>query len=350
MNRILRAVALAAAGTGLAAVACAAPATGDPVAQGGKDDNVAARVGDHTISVTEVDARAKNDNSEIYQQLYTARRAALDAMVADYLLGQEAKARGVSVEELTRQEIDGKITPATEAQVQEFFNQNQARMGGQTLETVGPRIQQHLDSQSTQAAANAFLGSLKAKAALKIALEPPRVDVQVAQNDPTKGPATAPITLVEFSEFQCPFCQRVGPAIQQVLATYGDKVRLVFRDYPLPFHDNAQSASEAAQCAHEQGQFWAYHDKLFQNQQALAADKLKQYATEIGLDAAAFTACFDSGRFRAAVQEDAAHGQAVGVSGTPAFFINGRFLSGAQPFEAFKTIIDEELEMKGITN
>jgi protein-disulfide isomerase len=122
----------------------------------------------------------------------------------------------------------------------------------------------------------------------------------------------------------------------------------VFRDYPLPFHDNAQLASEAAQCAHEQDQFWAYHDKLFENQQGLQKEKLKQYAAGLGLDTAAFDACLDEGRYKARVEEDYQYGQTVGVTGTPAFFINGRFLSGAQPFDAFKAIIDEELAMAGI--
>ncbi|MBI4718027.1 MAG: thioredoxin domain-containing protein [Planctomycetes bacterium] len=125
---------------------------------------------------------------------------------------------------------------------------------------------------------------------------------------------------------------------------YGDKVRIVFRDLALAMHNRAQPAAEAAQCARDQGKFWEYHDKIFQNQQKLADEDLKRYATELGLDAEAFNACFDSGKFRADVQKDGADAQAVGVSGTPAFFINGRFLSGAQPFEAFKVIIDEEIE------
>ncbi len=131
--------------------------------------------------------------------------------------------------------------------------------------------------------------------------------------------------------------------------TYGDKVRLVFRDYPLPFHNNAHTASQAAQCAHEQGKFWPYHDKLFENQQALEVDKLKQYATQIGLDGPAFNECLDTGRYRSQVDQDYQAGQAAGVTGTPSFFVNGRFLSGAQPFEAFRAIIDEELQLKGIS-
>ena len=127
--------------------------------------------------------------------------------------------------------------------------------------------------------------------------------------------------------------------------TYGDKIRLVFRDFPLPFHDNAHIASEAAQCAHEQGKFWDYHDKLFENQRALEPDNLKQYAADLELDTTAFNTCLDSREFKADVEQDHQDGQQYGVSGTPAFFINGRFISGAQPFEAFARIIDEELEL-----
>ena len=120
-------------------------------------------------------------------------------------------------------------------------------------------------------------------------------------------------------------------------------MRIAFRHYALPMHNRAKPAAEAADCANAQGKFWEYHDKLFENQKALADDDLKKYAADIGLDAEAFKTCYESGKFRADVDKDFADGQSVGVSGTPAFFINGRFLSGAQPFEAFKTIIDDEL-------
>jgi protein-disulfide isomerase len=123
-------------------------------------------------------------------------------------------------------------------------------------------------------------------------------------------------------------------------------VRLVFRDFPLPFHDKAQMASEAAQCAHAQGQFWAYHDKLFANQGALAPDNLKQYAVDLGLDATRFNACLDGRQTKGDVDQDHAEGGKMGVQGTPGFFVNGRFLSGAQPFEAFAAIIDEELQLQ----
>ena len=140
---------------------------------------------------------------------------------------------------------------------------------------------------------------------------------------------------------------RVGPTLNQVLATYGDKVRLIYRDYPLPMHPRAAPASEAAMCANEQGKFWEFHDKIFANAQALEDANFKQHAADLGLDVAAFNACYDAGKFRNAVQAEFQAGSSLGVSGTPAFFINGRFVSGALPFEQFRSIIDDELQRAG---
>lgn len=128
-----------------------------------------------------------------------------------------------------------------------------------------------------------------------------------------------------------------------MLDTYGDKVRIVYRDFPLPNHPQATPAAEAALCAHEQGKFWEYHDKIFENQRALEDENLKQFARDLELDAGRFDQCFDSRSFKATVEEGYAEAGALGINATPAFFINGRFLSGAQPFDAFKTIIDDEL-------
>lgn len=349
MPRTLRVMFVVAVCAGLAVAACAAPAEGSKKTSSGQaaGSGVAATVGDKTIPMSEVDARAKTANSEVYQQLYTARRQALDSLVAEALVEKEAATRGVSPEELVKQEIESKLTDVSESDIEMFYNQNQAQMGNQTLEQMSGRIKNFLTQQQAGSRRDEFLDGLKKKYGVKIALDPPRVDVQVAADEPAKGPADAPILIVEYSEFQCPYCQRVGPTVKQVLDTYGDKVRLVFRDYPLPFHNNAAMASQAGQCAHDQGKFWEYHDKLFANQKALEVDSLKKYAAELGLDADKFNACLDSGSQKAKVDADVERGTASGVRGTPAFFINGRFLSGAQPFAAFQAIIDEELDLAG---
>ena len=166
---------------------------------------------------------------------------------------------------------------------------------------------------------------------------------------PFRGQPNAPVTLVEFSDYQCPFCGRAEGTVDEVMKAYGEKVRIVYRDYPLPFHPQARPASEAANCAHAQGKFWPYHAKLFANQTALGEDKLKEYAKDVGLDETKFEQCLKDKPFKAAIDKDIADGGKVGVNGTPAFFINGRMLSGAQPFEKFKELIDEELSAKGVS-
>jgi protein-disulfide isomerase len=170
---------------------------------------------------------------------------------------------------------------------------------------------------------------------------------KVAVGDaPTKGGKQPKVTIVEFSDFQCPFCLRAYPTVNQVMSTYGDKVRLVYRHYPLPSHPNARPAAEASQCAAEQGQFWQYYERLFADQTKLSDADLKQSAAALGMDAGRFNACVDSHKYKDRVEKDILEGNEAGVSGTPAFFINGRMLTGAQPFDAFKRIIDEELELR----
>jgi protein-disulfide isomerase len=172
------------------------------------------------------------------------------------------------------------------------------------------------------------------------------VDI-VPGNAPMKGPASAPVTIIAFSDFQCPFCSRVVPTLKQIEDTYKGKVRIAFRNLPLPFHDKAQGAAEASLAANEQGKFWPYHDKLFENQQQLDRPSLEKYAQELGLNMAKFKAALDSGKFKDQVQKDAQQGASVGITGTPSFVVNGELVVGAQPFDAFKTKIDAALAKAG---
>jgi len=168
--------------------------------------------------------------------------------------------------------------------------------------------------------------------------------IEIPSDSPMRGSRTAKVTIVEWSDFECPFCGRAIPSVKKIEEAYGKNVRLVFRHQPLPMHQNARPAAEASMAAHEQGKFWEYHDKLFANQRALDRPSLEKYAAEVGLEMTKFKAALDSGRFRAKVESDAREGLAVGANGTPTFFINGRELIGAQPFEKFKEIIDDEIK------
>jgi len=170
-----------------------------------------------------------------------------------------------------------------------------------------------------------------------------------AADDPSWGPADAPVTIEEFGDFQCPYCARFATqTLPKIKETYAGKVRFVFRDFPLTaIHQFAQKATEAAQCAHEQGRFWEYHDLLFTNQQALTAEDLKRYAQQVGMDAGKFSDCLDSGKNAREVMLDLQDGKRAGVSGTPAFLINGLLMSGAQPFEQFQAAIEQALAARG---
>jgi len=286
-------------------------------------------------------------------QAYEARKKGLDQLIDDQLLEAEAAKRGLTADALVKAEVGDKLAEVSDEEAKAYFDAKVPPNSKAEFDTgprpVKGRIKQILRREKETELRTAFIGSLRASAGVEILLEPMRFDVGWSDVNPRKGdPATAPVTIVEFSEFQCPYCSRVLPTMDKIQETYGDKVAIVFRDYPLPMHKEAPKASEAGHCANEQGKFWEMHDVLFQNQRALQVDKLKGYAAQIGLDQAVFDECLDSGKHAATVEADTKAGAAVGVRGTPAFFINGQFINGAQPFENFQKIIDEELKAKGL--
>jgi protein-disulfide isomerase len=314
--------------------------------------DVVATVGSTSITLAEVDDRALQQpasnfgGEKLAQALYDARHAALDQIVADKLMDDAAKAQGLDRAALIEKEITSKVGAITEADVAAWYQANQARVQGAPLDQVRQPIRAFLTQQQMQDVRDKYVATLKAKVTVRTMLEPPRQTVKAVSTSPTRGQVDAPIEMIEFSDFQCPYCFGVNPTVAQVLSTYGDRIHFVYREYPLPNHQNARPASEAAQCANEQGKFWPYHDKLFANQQRLSATDFKQYAVDLGLDPPRFNSCVDSHKYAALVEADVAAGNDAGVNGTPAFFINGRILSGAQPFDAFKKIIDEELDLK----
>jgi protein-disulfide isomerase len=326
-----------------ATTSCAAPPA---EAQDAADEGeVAAVVGDTTISMEELVETAESQLAAVRQQEFQILSDTLGRMINDVLLEAEAGRRGLGTEAMIDQEVQAKTPPVSDAEIDAFYEQNKARIN-KPKEEVAELIRVNLLRQRQGQRFQAFLLELRDAANVSIRLDPPRVDV-ATDGDPSFGPENAPVTIIEFSDFQCPYCARVLPTLQAIRERYGEKVRVVYRDYPLDFHKEAQKAAEAAQCAGEQDRFWDYHDRLFANQQALRVDQLKAHALNLGLDGDAFAACLDSGKFASEVQADFRDGSQAGVSGTPAFFINGRFLNGAQPLEAFLSVIDQELERAG---
>ncbi|MBP9146098.1 MAG: thioredoxin domain-containing protein [Thermoanaerobaculia bacterium] len=286
-------------------------------------------------------AKLEQDRQKLLEQ-------GLDRLVEQKLMETEAAARGIDVLALQQAEIQGKIGEVTDAEVATWYQENQARIQGRPLEQIAPQIKQFLIQQRGQAAQEAFIQSLRAKYKTRILMDVARVQVAEAGSPAKGGPVGSPITIIEFSDFQCPFCSRINPSIDQAKQVYGDKVRFVFRQFPLNIHPQAPKAGEASLCANEQGKFWEMHDALFADQQKLSVPDLKATAAKVGVDVAKFDACLDSGRMAEIVARDLADGQAAGVSGTPALFVNGRFINGAVPFEELARVINDELSRKGI--
>jgi len=306
-----------------------------------------AMVGNEPITAAEFEQLAGARLFAVRTQEYNQKRALLEEAIDKRLLEKEAKARGISADEVQRIEVEAKIPAVTEAEMKDFYEKNKPRFGSTPEADALKQIENGLRGQKTRERQAAFAHELRDKASVRILLDPPRVAVSLG-DDPVKGPASAPVTIVEFSDFQCPFCSKVTPTLKQLEEKYGDKLRVVFRDFPLSsIHKDAAKAAEAAECAHAQGKFWEMHDKLFGDQSKLQVEGLKKSAADIGLDAAAFNQCLDSGKFAAEVQKDVDEGMSYGVTGTPAFFINGRMLFGARPIEQFQEVIDSELTQQG---
>jgi len=297
------------------------------------------------ISAEEVEKSLAAQLSKLYEQIYDLKREKVDEMIDDKLLEKEAGRRGLSTSALLDAEVTAKTGLVTEQEIDNFYQANKGRLKGEEPK-LREQIRSYLQNQKLQARREEFLQTLRSQAKIVMNLKPPpvlRVDVK-AEGAPFKGKADAPVTIVEFSDFHCPFCKRVLPTLTQIESRYGDKVRLVFRDFPIDkLHPGARKGHEAARCANEQGRFWPYHDKLFANAPKASPKDLNTYAKEVGLDVAAFEQCFKSGKYRGAVQDDIEAGKKAGVTGTPAFFINGRLIAGAQPLSAFTRVIDDEL-------
>ena len=301
----------------------------------------AATVAGNTIGLAEVDALVRPQLMELRSREYQLRSQALDALITRSLMEKEAKARGVTPEALNQAEVVAKVS-VSEADVKSVYTANRARLGNASEADGMEQVRSALQQQRQADRRNAFARELRTKYEVKVLLEPYRVPVELA-GAPVRGNPKAAVTIVEFSDFECPFCVRARPTVKRVRETYGDKVQWAFRHYPLDFHPQAQKAGEAAACAAEQGRFWEMHDLLWDKPTQLQVPELKQHAGALGLDAQAFAACLDGGRHADLVGRDFRAGQEYGVTGTPAFFVNGRLISGAQPFEAFQQVIDDEL-------
>ena len=303
---------------------------------------VVATVNGQPISAEELTGALHGELTRLEVQRYQLMKDKLDAFISERILSLEAAKRGVSVQQLIQDEVVAKIPAVTPEQVQAFYEANKNRIQ-QPLEKVADQIAVYMQRQEQEKRGQELVKELRPNYAVAIALQPPKIEV-ATDGKPSLGADNAPVTIVEFSDFQCPFCRQVQPTLKRLMTDYAGKVRLVFRDYPLrSIHPQAQKAAEAAQCAAEQQKFWPYHDKLF-TATSLQVDDLKKYAHELELNDEQFAACLDTSKYANGINADVQAGQNAGVNGTPGFIINGYPLSGAVSYEQFKEIVDAALE------
>ena len=275
---------------------------------------------------------------EVQQQVYKLRSDELELSINDTLLTQEAQKRQITTNALLDAEVKAK--PVTGQQVQTFYDQNKDRVSGDFAQTKDA-IRQYLEQAEVRQAERAFVEKLRAVATIQTFLVVPESPVfSISTTDqPSLGKADAPVTIIAFTDYQCPSCAAIHPELERLVKEYGDKVRLVTRDFPLSQHTEAFKAAEAAEAARDQGKYWEYIQILLRNQSALTVDKLKSYASELALDRARFDSALDSGKFAESVQRDIEEGMRLGINGTPTIFINGRRVS-VKGYDDLKASVD----------
>jgi len=305
--------------------------------------NPLALINDEPISSDEVEKPLGAQISKLEEQIYALKRQRLEGLIQMRLLAKEASKRGLSVPALLEAEVSTKISPVTDQEIETYYQANKAKYPGDNYRQT---IQSQLENQRRGARQQAFIQALRAQANIVINLKPPpiyRADVS-AGGAPIRGSANAPVTIIEFSDFHCPYCKKVQPTLSRILSEYGDRVRLAYRDFPLDqLHPSARKAAEAARCANDQGKFWEFHDKLYGGGTDASPETLTRLAREIDMDVVAFQQCLSTGKHRSDIDRDIQEASSLGVTGTPGFFINGRLISGAQPYEGFAQVINEEL-------
>ncbi len=295
--------------------------------------------------VTDADLDIDSKLMELRQEAYQARLEGLGNFIARRILEKEASKHGISGPELLEREVDAKVAEPTDAQVEAFYAKQKGRIN-KPLEDIRPQIVTFLKNQQLNEARNEYIDGLKKGSEIQVLLTPPRVVVEAGES-PRRGSADAPVTIVEFSDFQCPYCRSAQPTLVTLLDKYPGKVSLVYKDLPLrQMHPEAQKAAEAARCAGDQGKFWEYHDALFEISR-ITKDDFGKIATSLELDSIKFAGCLDSGKHESTIESDFEQAKDIGAQSTPVFYVNGIQLKGAQPVDAFSQVIEAELTAAG---
>ena len=307
--------------------------------QSGQDPKgVVAKVGGANLTYADLEKSQGGKLLQAQYQYYLNERKALEDLIDNQLLADEAHKRNVTVDQLLDTVVYKDVKDPTEDQLEVYYEGLDTK---EPYAAVRNDVLQHIRDLRRAKARTAFVDNLRQQAQINVLLMPPVADVNIAKAY-TNGSPEAQVTLVEFADYECPYCQKVNPQIQQMKKEYGDKLTIVYKDFPLPMHHSSEKAAEAARCAGEQGKFWQYHDVLFYSKQ-LEVDALKEHARVINLDVDRFDTCLDSGSQAAAVKRDLDEAESLGLTGTPSFFVNGHFFSGVVDIGTLKDMVNQQL-------
>jgi protein-disulfide isomerase len=323
---------LIALGLGLALSAFSIPAVGQT------ETGVVAEIGGKKVTAEELEYKQAGKLLQAKYKYYLAERDVLEQYIDDQLLEMQAKKEGLTVDELLKRHVAVNVPDPTEDQLRFYYEGVQT---DEPYETARPNIIDTVRQLRTKKIRDAYIAELRGQYDVIVELNQPSAHVEVG-DAPRLGPANAPVQIVEFADYECPFCQKVNEDLNKLREQFGSYVSLVYKDFPLPMHPLAARAAEAAHCAGEQGKFWEYHDALFQTKR-LQALQLKEEARTLNLDGAVFDKCLDSGSAIPPVKKDAQEAQRLGLQGTPSFFINGHFMTGSIGYTKLRETVMQEL-------
>lgn len=295
------------------------------------------------LSASDVERKRSGSLFQARNTFYQAERKAVEEFIDEYLLEKQAEKEHLTVPQLLERHVASTLPkdPSEESLRLYFEGVNTA----ESYETVRPQILEHIRTARMEKAKTAYVKGLRSQATIAMHLPVPRVPVNM-KDTPMRGPADAKVMIVEYADYECPYCQTIQPVLETVQSEYKGKMAFAYKDVPLPMHSHAEKAAEAAHCADKQGKYWEYHDKLFESKQ-LDVSQLKEHAKALKLDTNAFNKCLESGEYADLVKAQLNEAQGFQIQGTPSFFINGRYFGGGLTVEQFRAVLDEEL---GVSN
>ncbi|MFL6438135.1 MAG: thioredoxin domain-containing protein [Terriglobales bacterium] len=307
-----------------------------------QDSSVIAIIGGQSISQTELDSRLGDKLLRLRTEEYAVKRAILDEYIDEILLSREAAKQGISSSELLKRATTDRAPVTTDAEARVLILGAPGNYRGMSDDQAIKTAIAELRGRRIAKLRSDFMTSLRGHTQIDVLLAPPRA-THTLSGGHSSGQGNAPVTVVEFSDFQCPFCSQLSLTLDRVRHQYGDQLQIIFKHFPMPMHLQAEKGAEAAWCAAEQNRFWPMHDVLFAESSLLAREQFDELANRAKLDLSAFKQCVSSHRASSALLKDKEDGKSLGVTGTPTIFINGQMVTGNRSYDELRAIVDKEL-------